>query len=305
MRFSIGYQLTDGYDFVDCIDAFSDVIGEVYFPWLGIADGRGRSVSSIGFQEEMESDLRYIHDKGVKLSVLFNSTCYGARELSNSFGRQIEQVISHISEFIGLESVTTTSLFVAKEVKHTFPWLEIRASVNMEITTIRQMEYLSEYFDSFYVGRSVNRDVKHVNQMHDWCTENSKKLFLLANSGCLSNCPAHTYHDNLVAHEQELAASGDMKTPFYGICWEYLSKKQHQQAFRDDTTWIRPEDLFRYENKVDGVKLATRTHKNPMLVIKSYGKKSFDGNMLQLCEPDYSSLFALDNKQMDDSYLKQ
>lgn len=303
MNFSLGYQLTDQYDFIDCIDAFPNMVNEVYFPWIGIADGRGLSVSGIGFQEEMESDLRYFHDKGIQLSVLFNSTCYGAKELTKSFAKQIEQVISYLNENVGLDSVTTTSLFVAKRVKQLFPQLDVRASVNMEITSIKQMEYLRGYFDSFYVGRSVNRNLSHVESMHSWCVEHNKKLNILANSGCISNCPAHTYHDNLVAHEREIVASGDMDTPFYGICWEYLSKSNNTDAFITDTTWIRPEDISLYEEIVDGVKLATRTHKDPLSIIQAYAQRSYIGNMLQLCEPDYSRLHYLDNKKIEISYL--
>ena len=303
MKFSLGYQLTEQYNFSDCIDAYSYVVDEVYFPWLGIADGRGRSVSDVGFQEEMESDLRYFHKKGIRLSVLFNSTCYGANELTKSFAKMIERVIAYLCDYIGLDSITTTSLFVAKQVKKIFPQLDVRASVNMEITTIQQMDYLKSYFDSFYVGRSVNRNLPHVEFMHNWCRDHNKKLNILVNSGCLSNCPAHTYHDNLVAHEQEIIASGDMDVPFHGICWEYLSKPRNNHCFSSDTTWIRPEDISHYENIVDGMKLATRTHKDPMTVIKAYALQTYEGNMLQLCEPDYSSLYSLGNKHLDTSYL--
>ena len=47
-----------------------------------------------------------------------------------------------------------------------------------------------------------------------------KKLYLLANSGCLNDCPSHVFHDNLVAHEMEVDA--DDFRPFEATCWRYL-----------------------------------------------------------------------------------
>ena len=32
MKFSVGYQITDQYEFIDCIMPHKNEIGEVYFP---------------------------------------------------------------------------------------------------------------------------------------------------------------------------------------------------------------------------------------------------------------------------------
>ena len=37
------------------------------------------------------------------------------------------------------------------------------------------------------------------------CDAEGKELYMLANSGCLNNCSAHVFHDNLVAHEAQIA----------------------------------------------------------------------------------------------------
>ena len=54
---------------------------------------------------------------------------------------------------------------------------------------------------------------------------------------------------------------------------------------------MRPEDLHRYEGLVDVVKLATRQHANPDMVISAYERGSFDGNLLDLFEPGFSPAF--------------
>lgn len=304
-KLSVGYQLTEQYEFIDCVESFNENIDEIYFPWLGISDGRGRSVSGLDALTIMQEDLSHCKHMGKRLNVLFNSTCYGGKELTNSFLRQISSILEFLLTNIGLDSITTTSLFIAKNVKKSFPDLDVRASVNININTVQQMEFLKNYFDSFYAGRAVNRNLEHVKEMYSWCQEKEKKLYLLANSGCLKNCPAHMYHDNLVAHEHEIVASNDFCEPFHGICWEWYSGQKDAQPFIDNSTWIRPEDVHLFSSITDGVKLATRTHADPLMVISSYANGKHQGNMLRLCEPDHSGLFFLDNSQIKPGYLKR
>jgi hypothetical protein len=52
-------------------------------------------------------------------------------------------------------------------------------------------------------------------------------------------------------------------------------------------TWIRPEDLHNYEDLFDTVKLATRMHGLPGMVIDAYVRRSYWGNLLDLFEPGF------------------
>ena len=110
---------------------------------------------------------------------------------------------------------------------------------------------------------------------------------MLANSGCLNFCSAHNFHDNLVAHESEISEM-DNAYEFTGICREYLSCKKNYRALIDNTNFIRPEDIHKYEAFFDSVKLATRVHKNPSAVLKSYINGKYCGNILDILEPAHS-----------------
>lgn len=57
-------------------------------------------------------------------------------------------------------------------------------------------------------------------------------------------------------------------------------------------TWIRPEDIDRYDFVTDTVKLATRIHPLPGLVIDAYARRAFCGNTLDLFEPTFSGALA-------------
>jgi len=302
-RFSIGYQATDPYDFVDLIDAHRDRISEVYFPWFGIPDGRGLSVRDDTAQAEMEEALRYVHDTGIALNLLFNGSCYGVNAVSKAFKASVLGAVEYAKARFGLEAITTTSPFVAEVVSSAFDDLDIRASVNMEIGTVRGLRYVEEFFDSFYVARTVNRSPSKIVSLKAWCVERGKKLYLLANSGCLRDCSAHVFHDNLVAHEKDPGAGEKEWPTFPGICWDFLKRPERRNSFLLDTTWIRPEDLVVYQGLIDGIKLATRSHRNPLAVLDAYAAGSYKGNPLSLCEPDFSALCAIDNARFPADWL--
>ena len=299
LQLSVGYQLPERYSIMEVIETYRDAVSEVYFPWFGIPDGRGVSIRYEADQYLMEKELLQLRNMGVKLHLLLNANCYGKEALSKKFAETLESMLAFLTEKFNLSGITTTSLFAARLCKKQFPELEVRASVNMNIASAQAMSYVSDYFDGFYVCRSLNRDPEAVKKLR----LPGKKLYLLANSGCLSNCPAHTFHDNLVAHEAELDHAQSCWN-FQGICWERYGKRANQELILADSTWIRPEEIDLYEELVDGIKVASRTNPSFGTIIKAYAERSFEGNILSLCEPDFSRLISLDNKSFPDGWMK-
>lgn len=304
LKFSVGYQLPDQYRFADIVAEFSDHIGEVYFSCKGISSGRGIAIADDGEREEMEEELLEISGHGVDMNMLWNANCHGAEALSLSLEKQVRENISHFNTLVELKVVTTSSLFIASVVKEFFPEIDVRASVNMGIGSTPGMEYVKDYFDSFYVQRELNRYPRKIRGLREWCDANSKKLYLLANSGCLRHCSAHAFHDNIVAHESELRGRENRWSTFQGVCWSYFGDEKNQVGFISNSTWLRPEEIDDYAELVDGVKLATRVHRDPKKVIESYTRRSFDGNTLSLCEPDFSAMRYIDNKCFPNSWIK-
>ena len=95
-------------------------------------------------------------------------------------------MIDYLQAEFGVQSITTTSPVLAHFIKENFSPLEVRASINMEIGTIEGMEYLEQDFDGFYYKRELNRDLRQVQKLRRWCDTHEKKLYMLANSGCLN-----------------------------------------------------------------------------------------------------------------------
>ena len=292
MKFSVGYQLSNNTKFLNKIIEYKSHIYEVYFSWGEFPNGRNNQVKRADMlpweaQSKQMEDLKKLSDAGIELNLLFNANCYGADSQSREFFNKIGDTIDYIKNCYGLKSVTTTSPLIAKFIKNNFENLHIRASVNMEIGSIEGMKYIAEYFDSFYMKRELNRDFNAIEKLHRWCEGNGKELYLLANSGCLNNCSAHNFHDNLVAHENEISKM-DNAYDFRGICKEFLKKEENYIALIENTNFVRPEDIHKYEPYFKAAKLATRVNPRPVRILESYIRGSYSGNILELLEPAHN-----------------
>lgn len=291
MKYMVGLKSSDK-DLLKSIVENKAHIYEVYFSWGDIPNGRTSQLESQDYtawemQDMQRSALKELSKEGIALNLLFNANCYGKDSQSRAFFNKVGTIIDHVADTYGLQSVTTTSPLIAKFVHQNFENIEVRASVNMEIGTVQGMDYLAEYFDSYYMKRELNRDFEAIQILHKWCGENGKKMYMLANSGCLNYCSAHNFHDNLVAHESEIAQM-DNAYDFHGICKEYLKDEKHYQSLIDNTNFVRPEDMHLYEPYFEAAKLATRIHKNPSMVLNNYIRQKYSGNILELLEPAHN-----------------
>ena len=315
MKFSVGYQLMekDELSFLSIVERYKDSIAEVYFPWIDIPTGRGSLTDTDGYiawdaHKTLVADLKAIKGMGIKLDLLLNGNCYGADALSKRLANKVYSVLEYLDgENCAVDVVTTASPAVAFMIKQAFPSMETRASVNMRIGSVKGLEYAKHLFDSFYICRDYNRDLDRIRVLTDWANKNGKKLYLLANSGCMRECSFQTFHDNLVAHNEEIMSRKNIEGFAPYACWNYIKDPDHWVSVLQNT-WIRPEDVHHYEPYVDMMKLATRMHKLPAMVIGAYSEGEYYGNLLDLFEPGFGPAFApfvIDNRKFPDEWFEK
>ena len=75
---------------------------------------------------------------------------------------------------------------------------------------------------------------------------------------------------------------------FGGICHEFLKDEKNLSGLIEKTNFIRPEDITKYDGLFEAVKLATRVHNNPKIVLESYIKGKYTGDILRILEPSHS-----------------
>ena len=315
MQFAVGYPIASepADSFVDLVRDYREHVAEVYLAWVGEPSGRAAAGQQHGYvdwaaQQRMEQDMLALRRMGIKLDILFNANCYGRHAVSRHLEGTVGSILEHLDELgIGAEIVTTSSLAVAHVVKRHFPRIEVRASVNMRIGTIEAMRYVSHLFDSYCIQRDVHRNVEYVRELKAWCAANGKRLSMLANSGCLRCCPGQIFHDNMVAHEIEIDETANIGGWTPHVCWNLYRDKANWPTVLQ-STWIRPEDLHYYEGLVDVVKLATRMHDRPRLVLHAYSQRRHAGNLLDLLEPGFGPMFAphvIDNTKFPADWYEQ
>jgi len=275
MRLSIGYQLPDEEDsLLEIVRDYREQIAEVYFALPGHASGRSPVGLAGGKQdpeaaEVLMAELAALAGMGVDLVLLMNAACYGDDAISQAFAAGIRETLVRLQEALPLAAVTTTSPFVARVIKESFPGLETRASVNMRVGTVKGMEYLADVFDGFCMQREYNRDPERIAELKAWCDARGKLLYFLANSGCMRHCSWQSFHDSLVAHEAGVSARENVRLGYPSPCWEFMAKRENWAAYLQNT-WVRPEDLHHYEEWFPMAKLATRMHANPRRVVAAY-----------------------------------
>ena len=310
MKLFVGYQMCATDAFLQSILSHKEDIQEVYFSWDTMPSGR----SIVGLQQDLypweasqrqREELAKIANAGIGLNLLLNANCYGSQSLARNFYQSTGDLVDFLQRERNLVSVTTTSPVIGRFLRENFSGLDIRASVNMEIGTPEGMDYLSDSFDSYYIKRELNRDMEAIRQLRRHADETGKKLYMLANSGCLNNCSARQFHDNLVAHEQEIGKM-DNAFAFHSACRGFLSKGSNKEELLRLSNWVRPEDLHNYEGLIDGIKIATRTSPNPIAILNAYARGAYAGNILDLLEPNYANLFyptVLNNRAFPEEYF--
>lgn len=305
MQFSVGYRPLHYRDetFAEIVREYRGHIGEVYFAWPGEASGRSPLL-----EDEIPlitRDLERIGALGVRLNLLFNASCYGEYALSRELEHHVLSLVGTLMDRFGIDAVTTMSPLVARSVKRRFNTVDVRASVNMRLGTVRALEYVGEYFDSYNVQREYNRDPGRIRQLLRWAESEGKKLHLLANSGCMNFCSFQTFHDNVVSHQRGIAAL-ETGTRIGTLCRNWYGVPANRVGFLQGS-WIRPEDLAEHFRMFGcNYKLATRMHDNPRLVLDAYTRRKHYGNLVDLMEPGFADLFypqIIDNSRFPSDWF--
>ena len=90
------------------------------------------------------------------------------------------------------------------------------------------------------------------------------------------------------------------------LCWRYYRDRENWGTVLQNS-WVRLEDVHHYEPYVSAMKLATRMHANPRMVVRAYCEGKFAGNLLDLFEPGHGPIFApyiVDNTRFPDDWFE-
>lgn len=278
-------------------------IKEVFFAWPGVLSCRPAIEETPETRRRLMEDLTWARANGVELDTLFNCNCYGEQAVSSELADFVARTLGAMeAEGLFPDTVTTTSPFVATILRQRFPGVKIRGSVNLRIHGTLGFEPVADLFDSFYASREHHRDTAFLAQTSAWMRAHGKTLGVQANSGCLRQCPFQQFHDNLHGHNRPAQSKAGEAFGFSVFRCKMHYAQGHDEDFLR-ATWLRPEDLPRYEPFVDIVKLATRRHPDPVRVLNAYASYSYDGDLALLMDPAHTFPAPFDNARLGASPL--
>lgn len=245
-----------------------------------IGGGRPSCANPFVSRRRLISSVGQAHSYGIKFNYLFNATCIGNLEWTNSWQKKIRAHLDWLDK-IGVDGITVAVPYLAEIIKKIYPNFELSVSSLARVDSVSRAKHWEDLgadeitlFDvavnrNFPLLRAIRKNVK--------C-----RLRIIANQDEILHCASYSHHVNASAH-----ASESNSTNFY---IEYCRigcrlKKIFNPIYFIRETWIRPEDAHYYkEAGIDRLKLVDRSMVTGAIarIVDAYTKGSYKGNLLDL-----------------------
>ena len=139
--------------------------------------------------------------------------------------------------------------------------------------------------ETLILDRSLNRRMSVLAEVSERCREKfpQTRLELLANEGCLFQCPFKASHDCLISVSNMGKAVDTFEVNRDLGCMQYFAKYPSHVL---KSPFIRPEDAGAYEEYVDVLKICGRTLGSAFLsrTIDAYLQREFHGNLFEFLD---------------------
>lgn len=130
------------------------------------------------------------------------------------------------------------------------------------------------------------------------------KIELLANEGCLDQCPYRPTHEALIAAANTGLAFDTFRLNRDLGCMRLLNRSPHRILA---SPFIRPEDIHRFEGIADIIKVCGRTPGKAFLgrAVGAYAEGAYHGNLLELLDAAHwmAERWDLANNRLPDSFF--
>jgi collagenase-like PrtC family protease len=256
-----------------------------------IGGGRASCVLLKQGRNYVKSYIADIHKEGFRFHYILNASCMGNREWTRKGQKEITALLDWLSE-TNVDGVIVTSPYILQLVKKRYSKFEISVSCFANVNSVEKAKFWQDLGASIITlsQTELNRNFKLLEEMRK---KIDCDLQLIANDGCISDCPISFYHNNTSSHSSQIhSILGSFMFDYCSLMCRYRKIKQPVNFIRG--TWIRPEDMSIYENiGFDRFKLADRTMDTEHLavIINAYSKRSYKGNLYDLITSSSKSLW--------------
>jgi len=305
--------------YVSELRALGDMLDSVHFalPGLGAFDARQHAK---GDRKDILDALQDL--PGVPRYLLLNGRMLPPeRYLDRHAMRELAQELDTLRTEAGLVGIVVADFHLLRALGAAAPGicskLEAVPSVNAMIDSPARLNaVLNAVKGSGFampsrviLDRSLNRDFTMLERTSKAARKRlpGAEIVLLANEGCLPQCPYKGAHNAHVAMVN------------LGLCEERTHEANREfaclKAFVNNpamllaSPYIRPEDAAHYEGVADVLKVCGRTRGPEFLrrVVRGYVDEQWDGNLLEMLDAvgDASHLLHVENKSLPSDFLNK
>lgn len=298
MKFSIWYN-NDIIWFTKLIDKYNKNISSIYFaPPSSVASSlREKKQDEDNHEKEIIKLISVCKKYNIKSILLFNATSEWNKTWSI---KNMLKKIAYMKKMyeLWLTSVSIYNMLYVQFIKKAIPNIEIYSSVNCQVKELEMARYMKNFgVDIITIPEEKNRDFKFISDLRDklWV-----KIQVMLNEWCIRNCPFRDVHCDVSSNWWEfdewwLNFNPDWLIPSFHCVWLFKQNKRH--IFR--SCFIRPEDVWFYEDKVDYFKIVSRDFSTEKIekVLNAYINQKYIWNLFDIVD------FPIDPKGNSVSYI--
>lgn len=259
---------------------------------------------------DFKNYVKAINAHGMSFNYVLNLSCNSNHEFTNNgkmdFVVEVQKLVD-----AGVDHFTIALPSLIDIFDTYFPDVKITLSIICGVDSLSKMKCYCNFknIDNIYIHEGVYRQPKLMQNLVDIAHKHNKKVGIIVNSFCLSECPFRSYHYNFGAH----ATFGEsyIIPEYYGSMCALM--KIHDKRNVLNAPWVRPEDMMFYMKMgIDRYKISGRemfsNNANMFKVVDIYNSFEFKGNLAELfmcfTKCAYSEIFNISNDERLDKYLR-
>lgn len=240
--------------------------------------------------KELEAYINLCHKNKITFNYLLNPMCLANKQFEQNSRHEIMNLIDSIVS-VGADCLTINSPYLCQIVKKNFPKIKISVGVHAFAYEIQHIKFWEDMgADEVTLQMHVGRNFKLLEKMLTYSKGSGISLRILGNLPCLYNCAYRVQHATGQSHASRIDDGSEKFIPDASLMTCTTDKVKDPSKLLG-AGWIRPEDVFYYEelcNKTGNynfsIKLVERSKTTDFLlrVVKAYLERNYNGNLLDL-----------------------
>ena len=279
MKYTVGFnwddELLSQINYPDVVSVYAGEGNAV------IGSGRAPLVIQSVEDEQIKRSINSAHKLGIKFEFTLNSGCLSNKEYTKDGHKNIIEYLEKL-ETLGADSITVTLPSIINIAQKYTPNLKIKISTFQKIASVEMAKRFDNMgVDAIMLAENCNRDFRLLEAIKRavHC-----KVILIANVGCIYNCPNSHSHIVTTSHSCDC----DRRQTIFTIIphsAECMLRKLSNPIEMVKSPYIRPEDVRHYENLgIDMLKICDRHTRTDVMTrrVKAYIDQKYEGNLLDL-----------------------